>query len=164
MIFEVTTNSEEETVLLGKMMSVLFKEGDVLALDGDLGAGKTHFTTGFAEGLSCTGHVSSPTFTIVNEYQGPKFNLYHFDTYRLSGVDDFYDSGLDEYLEYGGICIIEWSKIISEALPENTVKGEILGVGDERRLTFDFDEKFFDLNEVKKVMDSFKATIKGGNS
>ena len=156
---EIKTYSEEETMLFGEMISSVFGPGSVLALDGDLGAGKTHFTAGFAKGIGFDGYVSSPTFTIVNEYIGGRLPMYHFDTYRLSGVDDFYDSGLDEYFDYEGICVIEWSNIIEGALPPNTVKGQILGVGDERTLIFDFDEKYFDVDAVQAAVEACKNKI-----
>lgn len=135
---EFISRSVEETENLGAKLGKLLKPGDVIALDGDLGAGKTQFTRGVAMGLGLEyGDVCSPTFTIVNEYVEPedKIPLFHFDTYRLGGVDDFLDSGLDEYFYRDGVCVIEWSSIIEELLPENTILITITGVGDTRTIT-----------------------------
>ena len=110
------STSPEQTENFGKALAASLNAGDVIALTGDLGAGKTCLTRGIAEGLGSTSHVSSPTFTIVNEYDGGKLMLFHFDTYRLSGPDDFLMSGLDEYFFREGVCVIEWSDIIDELL------------------------------------------------
>ena len=131
------SKSVEETIELGIKLGRVLRPGDVVALDGDLGAGKTHFTRGICEGMGLdSDDVSSPTFTIVNEYVEPddRAPLFHFDTYRLGGVDDFLDSGLDEYFYRGGVCVIEWSSIIEEILPDNTILITIRGVGDTRRI------------------------------
>lgn len=132
-----TTTSADETVALGKRLGQVLKEGEVVALDGDLGAGKTCITRGIAEGMGLiSDDVCSPTFTIVNEYTDPadKMPLFHFDTYRLSGTDDFIAAGLDEYFYRGGVCVIEWSSIIDDILPENTVRINITGNGSERKI------------------------------
>ena len=116
------------------------KAGDVIALDGDLGAGKTVFTRGVCKGLGLDpDDVSSPTFTIVNEYRGKdgQLPLFHFDTYRLSGEDDFLAAGLDEYFTFGGVCVIEWSSIIDDLLPAGSVRVRIRGTGDTRDITVD---------------------------
>lgn len=135
---EFISNSVNETEQLGMKLGKLLKPGEVIALDGDLGAGKTQFTRGIAMGLGLDyQEVCSPTFTIVNEYVDPadKIPLFHFDTYRLGGVDDFLASGLDEYFYRDGVCVIEWSSIIEEILPENTILVTITGVGDTRTIT-----------------------------
>lgn len=126
------TTSPEQTEKFGYELAKSLCGGDVIALTGDLGAGKTCLTRGIAQGLGSTSHVSSPTFTIVNEYEGGRLMLFHFDTYRLSGPDDFLMSGLDEYFYRGGICVIEWSDIIDELLPEDTMKITITGDGNTR--------------------------------
>lgn len=102
-----------ETEALGAALAKHLRAGSVIAYLGDLGAGKTAFTRGLAQGLGCTGRVTSPTFTIVNEYEGP-IPLFHFDMYRLSGADELFDIGWDDYLARGGVCAVEWSERISE--------------------------------------------------
>ena len=126
------TTSPEQTELFGFELAKVLCGGDVIALTGDLGAGKTCLTRGIADGLGSTAHVSSPTFTIVNEYEGGRLMLFHFDTYRLSGTEDFLMSGLDEYFYRGGVCVIEWSDIIDDILPDNTVRMTITGDGSTR--------------------------------
>ena len=126
------TTSPEQTERFGRELAKSFCGGDVIALTGDLGAGKTCLTRGIADGLGSTAHVSSPTFTIVNEYEGGRLMLFHFDTYRLSGPDDVLMSGLDEYFYRGGVCVIEWSDIIEELLPEGTIRMKITGSGNDR--------------------------------
>ena len=101
-------------------MGKLLPAGTVLAYRGDLGAGKTAFTRGLARGLGCHGRVTSPTFTIVNEYEGPT-PLFHFDLYRLGGEEELWDIGWEDYLARNGVCAVEWSEIAPGALPENTV-------------------------------------------
>lgn len=134
---EYLSNSVSDTENLGMKLGKLLKPGEVVALDGDLGAGKTQFTRGITMGLGLDySEVCSPTFTIVNEYVEPSscIPLFHFDTYRLSGVDDFLASGLDEYFYRDGVCVIEWSSIIEEILPESTILVTITGVGDTRNI------------------------------
>ncbi len=96
--------------------------GEVIAFYGDLGMGKTCFTTGLAEGLGFTGEVSSPTFAIINEYLGGRLNLYHFDMYRVTGWDDLYSTGYFEYMESGGVLAVEWSENIESALPDDVIR------------------------------------------
>ena len=117
---EYITNSEEETEALGARLAEKLEPGAVVAFTGDLGAGKTAFTRGLARGLGCTGRVTSPTFTIVNEHQG-RVPLFHFDWYRLGGEEELFDIGWEEYLARGGVCAVEWSERAPEALPEGTV-------------------------------------------
>ena len=90
-------------------------------LPGDLGVGKTAFTRGLARGLGCRERVTSPTFTIVNEYEGGRLPLFHFDLYRLEGAEDLFGIGWDDYLDRGGVCAVEWSERAEEALPPETV-------------------------------------------
>lgn len=116
MIYEVY--SEDETRKLGYTMGQNAVKGDIFCLDGDLGVGKTVFTKGFAEGLGISEHITSPTFTIVNEYNG-RLPLYHFDVYRIGDPDEMYDIGYEEYFYGDGVCLIEWAKLIEELLPEN---------------------------------------------
>ena len=117
---EYTTAGEEQTEALGVRLGQLIQPGAVIAYTGDLGAGKTAFTRGLARGLGCRGRVTSPTFTIVNEYEGPT-PLFHFDMYRLNGSEDLFDIGWEDYLSRGGVCAVEWSEQVADALPEGTV-------------------------------------------
>ena len=151
MEYKIVSRSEDETKALGKDLAGILKAGSVVALDGDLGAGKTVFTKGLCEGIGVTSRVASPTFTIVNEYQGGMIPVYHFDTYRLEGADDFLDSGLDEYFYQNGICVIEWSSVIEELLPPNSLRIFIRGVGSERDLTVVYDENEFDSETNDKL-------------
>ena len=114
------SHSAEETEHFGEMLAGKLRPGDVLAYTGSLGMGKTAFTRGLARGLGCRGRVTSPTFTIVNEYEG-KTPLFHFDMYRLGSSEGLFDIGWDDYLARGGVCAVEWSERVSDALPEGTV-------------------------------------------
>lgn len=114
-----TTHSAAETEALGERLAACLIGGEVIAYTGDLGAGKTAFTRGLARGLGITDRVTSPTFTIVNEYEGGRLPLFHFDMYRLSSSDELYDIGWEDYLARGGVCAVEWSEIVSNALEEN---------------------------------------------
>ena len=117
---EYISHSPEETEAIGQTLGERLNPGTVLAYLGDLGMGKTAFTRGLARGLGCRGRVTSPTFTIVNEYEG-KIPLFHFDMYRLTDSEDLFDIGWEDYLERGGVCAVEWSERISDALPEDTL-------------------------------------------
>ena len=114
------THNEQETESLGAALAPRLKPGAVVAYSGTLGAGKTAFTRGLARGLGCTGRVTSPTFTIVNEYEG-SFPLFHFDLYRLSGEEELFDIGWEDYLTRGGVCAVEWSERAPGALPPEAV-------------------------------------------
>lgn len=118
---EFITNSPEETEKIGAAVGRIIPAGTVLAYRGDLGAGKTAFTRGLARGLGFTEAVTSPTYTIVNEYLGGRLPLFHFDMYRLSSADDLFDIGWEDYLSRGGVCAVEWSEQVADALPEGTV-------------------------------------------
>ncbi len=128
----VRTNSEEETEALGERLAKCLRAGAVVALYGDLGAGKTAFVRGMARGLDIRESVSSPTFTIVNEYPGDP-SLFHFDMYRLKNADELYGIGWEDYLDRNGICVTEWSERIEEALPEDAVRVTIERLGDSER-------------------------------
>ena len=131
---EFVTNSERETEELGARLAGRLGPGAVIAFTGDLGAGKTAFTRGLARGLGCTGRVTSPTFTVVNEYEG-RLPLFHFDLYRLEGEDALYDVGWEDYLARGGVCAVEWSENIADALEEGTISVKICrGDSDSRRV------------------------------
>ena len=117
---EYLSHSETETEAAGQALAAKLRPGDVVAYRGDLGAGKTAFTRGLARGLGCHGRVTSPTFTIVNEYEGPT-PLFNLDLYRLGGEEELWDIGWEDYLARNGVCAVEWSEIAPGALPENTV-------------------------------------------
>ena len=114
------SHSAEETERFGESLAQKLRAGDVLAFTGSLGMGKTAFTRGLARGLGCRGRGTSPTFTIVNEYEG-KTPLFHFDMYRLGSSDELFDIGWDDYLARGGVCAVEWSERVSDALPGDTI-------------------------------------------
>ena len=111
------SNSAKETENIAKAFAKTLKIGDVVCINGDLGAGKTAFTAGIAKGLGITDIVSSPTFTIVNCYSGD-IPLYHFDVYRINDSEEMYDIGFDEYVGGDGVSVIEWAEIISDILPK----------------------------------------------
>ena len=117
---EILSHSEAETEAAGERLGASLSPGTVLAYRGGLGMGKTAFTRGLARGLGCTGRVTSPTFTIVNEYEG-RIPLFHFDMYRLPDSDALFDIGWDDYLDRGGVCAVEWSEQVDDALPEDTI-------------------------------------------
>ncbi len=119
------SNSREQTVQIAKEFAKTVKKGDIICLNGDLGAGKTAFVSGFAKGLGYKGYVSSPTFAIVNEYKAD-IMIYHFDVYRINDIDEMYDIGIDDYLFSDGICIIEWPQRIKELLGDNVININIL--------------------------------------
>ena len=116
------SHSEAETESLGRRLAERLSPGAVVAYRGDLGMGKPAFTRGLAQGLGCRARVTSPTFTIVNEYAGGRLPLFHFDLYRLEGAGDLFDIGWDDYLDRGGVCAVEWSERAEEALPPETVR------------------------------------------
>ena len=131
MIF--TTNSPTETEKIGAALGKILKPGTILAYRGDLGAGKTAFTRGVAKGLGCDEIVTSPTYTIVNEYLGGRIPLFHFDMYRLASSDDLWDSGWEDYLDRGGVCAVEWSENVADAM-EGAIFITIHKTGEESRL------------------------------
>ena len=126
------TNSPEETEAVGAALGKILQPGTILAYRGDLGAGKTAFTRGLARGLGYCEPVTSPTYTIVNEYLGGRLPLFHFDMYRLASSDDLFDIGWEDYLERGGICAVEWSENVDDAM-ENAVYITIHKTGEECR-------------------------------
>ena len=112
------THSEAETEALGESFASKIADGTVIAMYGDLGAGKTAFTRGLAQGLGITDPVTSPTYTIVNEYLSGRIPLFHFDMYRLSSSDELFDIGWEDYLSRGGVCAVEWSENVEDALQD----------------------------------------------
>lgn len=132
---EYITNSPEETEELGRRLAAVLTPGSVVAYTGDLGAGKTAFTRGLARGLGIEGGVTSPTFTIVNEYEGGRMPLFHFDMYRLGGEEELFDIGWDDYLARGGVCAVEWSENVAGALEGDAVRVDIRrGAHDQQRI------------------------------
>lgn len=129
---EFITHSPMETEQLGQKLGQTLPAGTVIAYRGDLGAGKTAFTRGLARGLGITDPVTSPTYTIVNEYVSGRLPLFHFDMYRLHSADDLFDIGWDDYLERGGICAVEWSENVTEAM-EDAITVTIQKIGEESR-------------------------------
>ena len=118
---EYLSRSEADTEDLGRRLAAALSPGAVVAYRGGLGMGKTAFTRGLARGLGYQGRVTSPTFTIVNEYEGEGLPLFHFDMYRLAGAGDLFDIGWEDYLDRGGVCAVEWSERVEEALPPDAV-------------------------------------------
>lgn len=116
------TNNVSETENIAEKLGAAVPSGSVIAMFGDLGAGKTAFTRGFARGMGIDCDVSSPTFALVNEYRGKNKTLYHFDMYRISGWDDLYSTGYFDYLDAGNCLIIEWSENIEAILPEDCIR------------------------------------------
>ena len=140
------TNSPAETESIGVALGQRLKPGTVIAYQGDLGAGKTAFTRGLARGLGCREIVTSPTYTIVNEYLGGRIPLFHFDMYRLRSSDDLWDIGWDDYLERGGVCAVEWSENVADAM-EDPIYITIEKTGEEsRRITIEGGETLADLS------------------
>ena len=143
---EFITNSPEQTEQVGQRLGQALRPGTVLAYLGDLGAGKTAFTRGLARGLGATEMVTSPTYTIVNEYLSGRMPLFHFDMYRLSSSDDLWDIGWEDYLERGGVCAVEWSENVDDAMEDAiTITIEKLGE-DSRQITIEGGEFLADLS------------------
>ena len=118
---EYISHCEADTEALGRRLAAVLSPGSVVAYRGGLGMGKTAFTRGLAAGLGYEGRVTSPTFTIVNEYEGGRLPLFHFDMYRLADADALFDIGWEDYLDRGGVCAVEWSEQVDDALPPETV-------------------------------------------
>ena len=134
----IETNSAEETFALGKALGEKASPGQIYTLDGDLGTGKTVFTQGVAAGLGITEVISSPTFTIIQEYDTGRLPLYHFDVYRIGDIEEMEEIGYDDYFFGEGICLIEWADLICEILPEHVI-----------RITIEKDlEKGFDYRKI----------------
>ena len=132
---EYVSNSPAETEALGAALAGRLKPGAVVAFSGDLGAGKTAFVRGMARGLGIPERVTSPTFTIVNEYEGGRLPLFHFDMYRLGSADELFDIGWQDYLVRGGVCAVEWSENVSDALEGDCIRVDIRrGAHDNQRL------------------------------
>ena len=140
------TNSPEETEAVGEKLGRLVPAGTVIAYRGDLGAGKTAFTRGLARGLGYNEPVTSPTYTVCNEYLGGRLPLFHFDMYRLRSAEDLWDIGWEDYLDRNGVCAVEWSENVEEAM-ENAVYVTIEKTGEgSRRITLEGGEFLADLS------------------
>ncbi|WP_191379810.1 tRNA (adenosine(37)-N6)-threonylcarbamoyltransferase complex ATPase subunit type 1 TsaE [uncultured Flavonifractor sp.] len=132
---ELLSHSPEDTEDIGARLAEQLEPGAVVAFTGDLGAGKTAFTRGLARGLGIPDRITSPTFTIVNEYEGGRLPLFHFDMYRLGSADELFDIGWEDYLCRGGVCAVEWSENIADALEEDAVRVDIRrGASDQERV------------------------------
>ena len=143
---EFITHNPAETEAVGAALARALHPGAVIAYRGDLGAGKTAFTRGLAQGLGCSEQVTSPTYTIVNEYLSGKMPLFHFDMYRLGSADDLWDIGWDDYLDRMGVCAVEWSENVDEAM-EDAIFVTIEKLGDEdRRITIEGGDALADLS------------------
>lgn len=143
---EFITHSPEETEKIGEALAKSLQPGTILAYRGDLGAGKTAFTRGLARGLGCKETVTSPTYTIVNEYLGGRLPLFHFDMYRLASSDDLWDIGWEDYLEREGVCAVEWSENVADAM-ENAVTVNIEKLGENtRRITIEGGQGYADFS------------------
>lgn len=142
-VLTLFSDSPEATEFIGQELAKYLRSGDILTLDGDLGAGKTALTRGIARGLGLTSHVSSPTFTIVMEHPAEKdgqLSLFHFDVYRLVNGDDFLDSGLDEYFDQKGVSVLEWGKLVADVLPEDILRISMQGTDEVRTIEIVFPE------------------------
>ena len=141
-----TTNSPAQTEAIGAALGAILPAGTILAYRGDLGAGKTAFTRGLARGLGYLEPVTSPTYTIVNEYLGGRLPLFHFDMYRLRSAEDLWDIGWEDYLDRNGICAVEWSENVEEAL-EGAISVTIEKTGEEsRKITIEGGDFLADLS------------------
>jgi len=127
------TKSEAETRSLGERIAGQLKPGDVVLLEGGLGAGKSELARGIARGLGVTETVTSPSFTILNVYESGRCPLYHFDWYRLESAEELYELGMDEYLGGDGVAVVEWPEICPEAVPENAMRIRLEAVGENER-------------------------------
>lgn len=144
------TNTVEETIELGKIIGRSLKPGDIVCIDGDLGSGKTHLTKGIALGLGIYEHITSPTFNIVNEYEG-KIKLYHFDVYRVNDPDEIAAIGFDEYIFSDAVSVIEWSDYIKELIPDEHIQINIANESETRRsINIEFFGKRYD--NIKEVL------------
>ncbi len=148
------SKSENDTKKLAIKIASMLKKGDLIVLCGDLGSGKTKFTEGFLTYFGLENEISSPTFTIVNEYKKDNINIYHFDVYRLEDSSEFYAIGGDEYFE-NGICIIEWGELISDALPNEYIKIDF------SRNESNENERFLNIQSIGKKYDNIIDILKG---
>ncbi len=143
---EFDTESPQQTESLGQALAQRLHAGSVIAFQGGLGAGKTAFTRGLAKGLGCHEPVTSPTYTVVNEYLSGRLPLFHFDMYRLHDADELFEIGWEDYLERGGVCAVEWSENVAQAL-EGAIRVRIETTGETtRHITIEGGETLADLS------------------
>ena len=141
MTMEILTHTVDETELAGQALAKTLTSGTVVALYGDLGAGKTAFVRGIAKGLNSPSRVTSPTFTIVNEYSGA-LELFHFDMYRLGSSEELFDIGWEDYLGRGGVCVVEWSENVFDAFDGKEIKVTIDKLSDtDRKITLEYPQE-----------------------
>ena len=142
---EYITNSPAETERLAQALAEKLRPGSVIAFEGDLGAGKTAFTRGLAKGLGAADRVTSPTYTIVNEYLSGRIPLFHFDMYRLESSDELFDIGWEDYLQRGGVCAVEWSENVADAI-QSALRVRIERCGeDSRRIIIEGGDDYADI-------------------
>ena len=148
MKYSYKTNSPEETIKLGEKIGALLKGGDVIAYSGGLGAGKTTITRGISIGLGLGDEVTSPTFSLVNEYVGNSLTLYHFDMYRITSPDDLETTGFYDYMDGDSVLAIEWSENIESELPKSAIRIQIERIDEStREIIIDGDERFADIGD-----------------
>ena len=153
---KLLSNSPEQTITIGRELGKLLHPGSILCIDGNLGAGKTHFAKGVALGLQVEEHVTSPTFILINEYEG-RLPFYHVDAYRLKDDEEAYELGLEEYLYGAGVTLIEWPDRITELLPEDYLKIFIrLTDEDEEARKFEFSPYG---QRYEKLIEELKASV-----
>ena len=148
------SNSENKTKEFAKKFASKLNKGDVIVLSGDLGSGKTKFTEGFLSFFGLENEISSPTFTIVNEYHQNDINIYHFDVYRLEDSSEFYAIGGDEYFE-NGICLIEWGELIQDALPNEYIKIDF------SRNDLNENERILNIQSIGEKYDNIIDSLRG---
>ncbi len=149
------TESVEETSKIGEQLGRLLSMGSIICLSGDLGAGKTAFTKGIAKGLGVDDYVTSPTYTIINEYQG-RLPLYHFDVYRLNDVEEMYELGYEEYFFGDGVVVLEWADIVRDIIPRDRLWITILNTGgdDSREIIMEPTGEVYD--NILKGMEQYE--------
>lgn len=157
-MLRIVSKSFEDTTKLGMLLARYLTTGDIICLTGDLGSGKTAFTQGIGLGLDITDYITSPTFTIINEYYTGRISLYHFDVYRLGSSDELLELGCDEYFFGDGVTVIEWADIVSDILPEEKLWITIsAGQGEEERI-ISFEAYGNGYESVLKGMESLEST------
>ncbi len=150
-MIHIDISNQNELEILAKNLGELVQAGDVICMTGDLGAGKTTFTQSFAKGLDVDDYVTSPTFTLIQEYEG-RIPLYHFDVYRINHVSEMEDLGYEEYFYGRGVCVIEWASLIEEVLPKNYLWIEIKVTGVEsRQISFTWTNNYYE-DMIKELL------------
>lgn len=138
---EMESFSEKDTFLIGKQFGTQAKAGDIYLLHGDLGVGKTVFTKGFAEGLGIEEPITSPTFTLIQEYMEGRLPFYHFDVYRIADIEEMEEIGYEDYFYGEGVCLVEWANLIEEILPDScktiTIEKDLEKGFDYRKITIE---------------------------